>query len=58
MMAFSVVKKIGEGSYLDQDSFTIERARKARALNVHRFSTDKGRQRIKALIENGKLDPS
>ena len=58
MMAFSVVKRIGEGSYLDQDFFTIERVRKARALNTHRLSTDKGKQRIVALTKNGKLDPS
>ena len=36
MFTFSVVKKIGEGSYLDEAIFIIERVRRERALNAHR----------------------
>ena len=37
MFAFSIVRKIGEGNYLNDDRFTIERVRKTRALNSARF---------------------
>lgn len=34
MFTFSVVRRIGEGGYLVDDRFIIERARKLRALNA------------------------
>ena len=37
MFSFSIVKKIGEGNYLNQDHFIIERVRRARALNMRRI---------------------
>jgi len=36
MFAFSIVKKIGEGNYLKDDLFIIERVRRERALNLKR----------------------
>jgi hypothetical protein len=36
MFTFSVVKKIGEGRYLCDDLFIIERVRKGRAVKVGR----------------------
>ena len=33
MFTFSIVKRIGEGNYLGDDFFIIERVRKARALS-------------------------
>ena len=34
MFTFSIVKKIGEGNYLNDESFILERVRKVRALNA------------------------
>jgi len=48
LFTFSLVKKIGEGSYLSDDPFIIERARKEKALNVHnlRFNNSRNEGRI------------
>ncbi len=34
MFDFNMVKKIGEGSYLDKERFIIERVRRERVLNM------------------------
>ena len=36
LFTFSVVKRIGEGNYLNDESFILERVRKERALNIER----------------------
>lgn len=37
MFTFALVKKIGEGSYLNEDLFILERVRRKRALNKRIF---------------------
>ena len=54
MLTFNTVKRIGEGNYLGDDLFIIERARRARAINTPRPKTSKGKNRIKAFMKHGK----
>ena len=58
MFTFSLVRRIGEGSYLDEDSFILERVRKERALNTRcvRFAAEKNKTRIFA--RDGKPRPA
>ena len=57
MLDFSVVKKIGEGNYLSDDQFTIERARKRRALGTGRSRVEP-KNRMKALLKYARLRTS
>lgn len=58
MFSFSIVKKIGEGKYLDEDLFIIERIRRERALNMRqeKLGTTKFHNRFKN--KDGKIRPS
>ena len=59
MMAFSIVKRIGEGSYLTEDDyFIIERARKERALNTHHTSCDRGKKKVRIFTKNARQHSS
>ena len=58
MFTFSMVKRIGEGSYLNDDVFILERARKERALNMHCMKADEKRLGCKAVGENGRSKSS
>jgi len=58
MMTFSVVRRIGEGSYLNDDLFIIERVRKERALNMGRPRGKRERSRIKPFLKHGKFNAS
>ena len=54
MMTFSMVKKIGEGKYLDEDLFIIERVRRERAMNVLHPRGGKGLLKRRFFGKNGK----
>ncbi|MGB2705330.1 MAG: hypothetical protein WBC74_00495 [Candidatus Omnitrophota bacterium] len=54
MFTFSVVKKIGEGSYLDEALFIIERVRRERALNMHWMKTKNKKCKTKSSTRNEK----
>ena len=58
MFTFSVVKKIGEGSYLDEALFIIERVRRERALNAHRANIENNKPKPKSSTRNEKGKPS
>ena len=58
MFTFSIVKKIGEGSYLEEERFIIERIRKARALNTQRPRTHVKEFKIITPKRNDKTRPS
>jgi len=55
MLTYSIVKRIGEGSYLNEDYFIIERARRKRALVGTSPWLPKSRNRIKGIKVNGKI---
>ena len=55
MLTFSIVKRIGEGSYLNEDSFIIERVRRKRALLIAQPGLANSRNRIKGIKLNGKI---
>jgi len=52
MFAFSIVKKIGEGNYLSEDLFIIERVRKERALNSRRLKPVKPQYKTRIFLED------
>jgi len=52
MFTFNVVRKIGEGSYLDEALFIIERVRREKVLNAHRASNESAK--LKSSTKNGK----
>ncbi len=54
MFTFSVVKKIGEGSYLDEALFIIERVRRERSLGAHRMKSESGKHKPKSSTGNEK----
>ena len=54
MLAFSLVKRLGEGSYLNDDRFILERVRKERALNVRRMRVITGKPKSKPFERDGK----
>jgi len=54
MFTFSVVKKIGEGSYLDEALFIIERVRREKVLNAHRAGNEENQTKSKSSIRNEK----
>ena len=58
MFTFNLVRKIGEGNYLDEDSFILERARKERALNIHCVKMSANRNKNRIFEKNGKLRAS
>lgn len=58
MFTFNIVKKIGDGSYLREGRFIIERIRKERALNMDRTRVDGTRFKSRIFIKNGKNKPS
>jgi len=47
MFTFSIVRKIGEGNYLNEDTFILERVRRRRALNesMQKIKTKSGKAR-------------
>lgn len=55
MFSFNIVKKIGEGKYLGDDAFIIERIRKTRALRFQRQDTAGHKHRLKGSIRNEKF---
>ncbi|MBN1353801.1 MAG: hypothetical protein JW994_03930 [Candidatus Omnitrophica bacterium] len=58
MFAFATVRKIGEGNYLNDDVFILERVRKERALNTVCSKAKSARNRIRTAIKNGKTGSS
>ena len=50
MFTFALVKRIGEGSYLNEDRFILERIRRKRALNKPMSQIESSRRRISNLI--------
>ena len=57
MFTFSVVRKIGEGSYLAEDLFILERARRVKALNNNAHVGIVGRK-AKRHSKNARINPS
>ena len=58
MFTFSIVKKIGEGSYLDEGRFILERIRRERALNMHYIKFDRKKHKSSTSRKNGKSKSS
>ncbi len=58
MFTFAIVKRIGEGHYLSDDAFILERARKERALMPHRLKADKNRSRYSNIARYARLRAS
>ena len=58
MFTFSIVKKLGEGNYLSEGRFIIERIRRENALNMHNFKIDNNKPKAKSMKKNGKQKPS
>ena len=58
MFTFSVVKKIGEGSYLNDALFIIERVRRERALRPHRMRISDTKNNEKTSTRDGKHGPA
>lgn len=55
MLGFDIVKRIGEGNYLNEDSFIIERVRKERALKRHTMEVKGSKFTLKVVtVRNGK----
>ena len=57
MFTFSIVKKIGEGSYLNEALFIIERVRRERALNAYRVESESNKPKPKPSTRNEKGKP-
>ena len=53
MFTFAVVKKIGEGKYLFDDFFILERIRRERALQAHSAKPQK-KHKNRFLAKDGK----
>ena len=58
MMTFSIVRRIGEGSYLDEDLFIIERVRRERMLKALHSMRNKIGSRSRITGKNGKANQS
>ena len=58
MFTFNIVKKLGEGNYLSEGRFIIERIRRENALNMHNFKIDNNKPKITSIKKNGKQKPS
>ena len=58
MFTFSVVKRIGEGNYLSEGRFIIERIRRENALNMHNFKFDNSKHKAKPAKKSGKQKSS
>jgi len=56
MFTFAVVRKIGEGKYLSDDLFILERIRREQALKMGQTKPDKKKKRF--YTKDGKNDPS
>jgi len=54
MFDFSLVRKIGEGRYLDEERFILERVRRERALNMCRIRIGKEECKPEVLTEDEK----
>lgn len=54
MFTFSVVRKIGEGSYLNEAHFIIERIRRERALNAQCVNLNNSKNKSKNHGKDGK----
>ena len=50
MFTFALVKRIGEGSYLNEDLFILERVRRQRALNKPIGHIENSRRKLSTLI--------
>ena len=55
MFTFRVVKRIGEGDYLNDDLFIIERVRRERALNMHQMKSKTNKFDIKGFLKNDRF---
>lgn len=53
MLTFSLVKKIGEGTYLNKDLFILERVRRERSLNFPRIKIDSDKRKTRPSTRNG-----
>ena len=58
MFTFSMVRRIGEGKYLSDDCFIIERIRRERALNMHMLEVKCKKRKANKPGTNGKPAPS
>jgi len=58
MLNLSIVRKIGEGNYLNDDSFILERVRKERALNLRRMKSRGDKRKARSLAVNAKFTSS
>lgn len=58
MMTFSIVKKIGEGRYLADDLFIIERARREKVLGAFRVKPGSCNFKNRLFRKNGRNKPS
>jgi len=54
MLSFYIVKKIGEGSYLDESQFIIERARKEKTLRQQRVYAEISKSKARSFSRNAK----
>jgi len=58
MLNLSIVRKIGEGNYLNDDSFILERVRKERALNMRCMKPRGDKRKARSLAVNAKFTSS
>lgn len=54
-LSFHLVKKMGEGIYLNEDQFIIERIRKERALDVSHVARRQNTKKRKSIFRNGRV---
>ena len=47
LLSFHLVKKMGEGNYLREDRFILERIRRERALDIYNTESKKKKYKIK-----------
>lgn len=58
MFSFSIVKKLGDGRYLDEARLIIERVRREKALSFHHTKFDNKKHKSKPFKGDGKPKPS
>ena len=52
MMGYNAIKRIGEGNYLNEDSFIIERARKVKTLKLHHSELVNSKPKTQTIAKN------
>lgn len=57
LLTFHLVKKMGEGNYLNEDRFILERVRKERALDQCHTNGNKKIKKCNRRAGNGKFTP-